>query len=80
MFKWTIPNQRENDSPLYTTEIGGYEIRYKLKSASTFTSITIADGFTSAYTIPNLSGDYDFQIAAYDINQLYSQFVAIYPI
>lgn len=80
MFKWIIPSKRENESALDTAEIGGYEIRYKLKSEADYTSITITDGLMSSYTIQNLSGDYEFQIAAYDINQIYSQFVSIYPI
>jgi hypothetical protein len=52
---WDVPNQRENGEYLDITEIGGYEVRYKLK------------------------GDYEFQIATFDTNGLYSGFVGIDP-
>ncbi|GGY71194.1 hypothetical protein GCM10011613_14760 [Cellvibrio zantedeschiae] len=61
------------------TEIGGYELRYKLKSESEFKTIRIADGFTDAYYFNYLKGDYEFQIATYDTEGLYSNFVSINP-
>jgi hypothetical protein len=77
---WSVPTQRENGDYLDITEIGGYKLRYKLASASEFTSITIDSGFTDTYYFDYLQGDYVFEIATFDVNGLYSEFVSIHPI
>jgi hypothetical protein len=76
---WNVPAQRENGDYLDITEIGGYEVRYKLKSENTFKSIQIKDGFTDAYYFDYLEGDYEFQIATFDTDGLYSSFVSVNP-
>lgn len=77
---WSIPTHRENGEHLDITEIGGYELRYKKKSASDFSRITIASGFTDTYYFDYLRGEYVFEIATFDVNGLYSNFVPISPI
>lgn len=72
-----MPNQRENGDYLDVTEVGGYELRYKLKSESNFKTIKIKDGFTDAYYFDFLKGDYEFQIATFDTDGLYSSFVNV---
>ena len=74
---WTAPNARENGDYLDITDLGGYEIRYKKASDSTFTYISINDAWTTSYQFPWLEGDYVFQIAAFDKNGVYSPFVDI---
>lgn len=74
---WTPPDARENGTYLDITELGGYEIRYKKVSDSTFTYISIEDAWTTSYQFPWLEGDYVFQIAAFDKNGVYSPFVDI---
>lgn len=76
---WDVPTQRENGDYLDITEVGGYELRYKLKGENTFKSIVIKDGFTDAYYFDYLKGDYQFQIATFDTDGLYSDFVDINP-
>lgn len=76
---WNIPTEREDGERLDVTEISGYEVRYKLKSDTEFQSVSITDGYTDAYYFNYLQGDYEFQIATYDKNGLYSSFVAITP-
>ncbi|GGY81120.1 hypothetical protein GCM10011613_27720 [Cellvibrio zantedeschiae] len=76
---WDAPSQRENGNLLDITEVGGYEIRYKLASAASYTYITINDAWTSQYNFTWLEGDYIFQIAAFDKNGIYSNFVDIRP-
>ncbi len=76
---WKVPKERENGDALDLTEIGGYEVRYKLKSASNFETVSVSDGYTDAYYFDYLKGDYEFQIATYDKNGLYSAFVSINP-
>ncbi len=76
---WNIPTQRENGDYLDITEIGGYELRYKLKGDNEYKTVLIADGFTDAYYFDYLKGDYDFEIAIFDKDGLYSNFVTIDP-
>lgn len=76
---WAIPTQRENGELLDISEIAGYELRYKLKSAADYTSILIEDGYLDAYYFDHLQGDYEFEIATYDTYGLYSIFVPINP-
>lgn len=74
---WIAPNMRQNGSVLDITEIAGYEIRYKLASADKFTYISINDAWTNTYNFSWLEGNYVFQIAAFDKNGLYSEFVDV---
>lgn len=76
---WAVPTTRENGEYLDITEIGGYEVRYKLKSASSFTSVVIKDAFIDAYYFDYLKGDYEFEIATFDKTGLYSKFVPVNP-
>jgi hypothetical protein len=76
---WVPPVQRENGSTLDITELGGYEIRYKLQSDDTYTYVTINDAFLDKYNFTWLEGDYIFQIAAFDKNGNYSNFADIQP-
>lgn len=75
---WAAPVARENGVALTTTEIGGYEIRYKLKSATISNSIVLPNGSLTSFAlaIPT-AGEYDVQIAAYDTDMNYSSFVAL---
>lgn len=77
---WTAPTRRENGAHLDISQVGGYEVRYKLRSQNQYTYVTIPDGYTDAYYFDYLKGDYEFEIAAFDINGLYSQFVRINPV
>ncbi|RYY04037.1 MAG: hypothetical protein EOO53_03850 [Gammaproteobacteria bacterium] len=76
---WSVPVARENGDYLDITEIGGYDIRYKLKSETNYTNIVIKDGFIDAYYFNYLKGEYDFEIATFDKTGLYSKFIAINP-
>lgn len=76
---WNVPTQRENGDYLDITEIGGYELRYKQKGDVEYKTIRINDGFTDAYYFEYLKGTYDFEIATFDKDGLYSNFVSINP-
>lgn len=76
---WSAPVTRENGDYLDITEIGGYEVRYKLKLDTDYTNIVINDGFTDAYYFNYLQGEYEFEIATFDKAGLYSEFIAIDP-
>lgn len=74
---WTAPKLRQGGGVLDITEVGGYKIRYKLTSAANFTYITINDAWTNFYNFSWLEGTYIFQIAAYDKDGKYSDYVNI---
>ena len=74
---WVPPSQRLDGTVLDITEVGGYEVRYKLVSAADFTYISINDAYTTQYNFPWLEGNYVFQVAAFDKNGVYSSFVDV---
>jgi hypothetical protein len=76
---WIAPSKRENGNYLDITEIGGYELRYRNKSETVFTRVLINDAYIDAYYFDNLQGEYEFQIAAFDVNGHYSSFVTVTP-
>lgn len=75
---WLPPSQRENGVSLSSVEIGGYEIRYRSITENTYKYATIPSTQTQTSLI-NLVGDYVFEIAVFDTNGLYSNFVTINP-
>ena len=77
--KWLIPNQRENGDFLDITELGGYELRYRKDTDSAFTYLTLNDAWQNFYNFSWLSGNYAFQISAFDKNGMYSGFVDLVP-
>ena len=74
---WMAPKSRENGKYLDITELAGYQLRYKLTSAASFTYVTINSAWTNFYSFNWLEGNYIFQIAAFDKNGQYSDFVNI---
>ena len=76
---WNAPGLRENGDYLDITDVGGYELRYRRITEPDYTYITINDAWTTRYYFRPPSGVYEFQVAAFDKNGLYSQFVNISP-
>jgi hypothetical protein len=76
---WIAPTERESGKPMLTSELAGYEIKYRSVSEIAFTVVTIPKAETMAYVFKNLLGDYEFQIAAFDNNFTYSNFIALSP-
>ncbi len=76
---WAPPTQREDGTTIAGTELGGFLIRYKLKTDANYIHIDINNSSAISHILINLTGDYEFQIAAYDSNNLYSTFVALSP-
>ncbi|RYY01402.1 MAG: carbohydrate-binding protein [Gammaproteobacteria bacterium] len=74
---WTAPSGRLDGTVLDITEIGGYEIRYKLATDANYTHISINDAWTTQYNFAWLEGNYVFQVAAFDKNGVYSSFVDV---
>lgn len=78
-FKWTAPTARANGDILKVEDLGGYEIRYKKVGDTKYTYITSGIGpWDNSFTLSGLAnGSYIFEIAAFDKNGLYSDFVNI---
>jgi hypothetical protein len=79
LLEWEEPKVRENGDPIYNSELGGYEVRYREVNQEQFTSQIIEEWSVQFAEIHDLSGIYEFEIAAYDTNGLYSEFVNILP-
>ncbi len=80
LLQWDRPEFRENGEYLEGDEIDGYELRYRQVGEESFQSVIVDDGWTEEHEIGTLEGSYQFSIAAYDINGLYSEFVSLAPI
>lgn len=72
---WLAPIQRENGASIDVNELGGYELRYREEGASEYTYVQVADPYALDEHLGNLYGRYEFQVAVYDANGLYSRFV-----
>lgn len=75
--EWRQPAARQNGDYLELSEIGGYQIRYKASTATTFNYITIEGNSTTKYVFDKSTIDLKFEIAVYDESGLYSDFVTI---
>jgi len=76
---WLVPNKRENGEALDITELAGYELRYRKDTDEDFVYVTINDPWTNTYNFPYLTGNYIFQVATFDKNGVYSNFVNLVP-
>lgn len=75
---WSTPDQRENGEYLEYDEIGGYELRYKLRSEEVYKTIYL-EADLEEYIFDYLEGDYEFEIATFDTDGLYSKYASINP-
>lgn len=81
---WATPTERENGDALAKEEIAGYEIRVVYPDSSEGFDVIaiIEDNEATGYDLAELdllTGSYQFEIAVYDTNGLYSRFVSISP-
>jgi hypothetical protein len=76
---WPIPSLREDRSSLNQNDLGGYEVRYRRSSEDTYTYISLEGATNNYYEFSMLEGSYVFEVAAFDINGLYSRFMVVHP-
>lgn len=80
MIYWQAPTSRVNGSTMPRSQIGGYEIRYKPKSSSQYTSV-ILSAETTQYLLaeqPN-ADQLEIEVAVFDNQGVYSDFVEAVP-
>lgn len=75
---WLTPIKRANGASLSIGELNGFELRYKRQTDADYTYVELSK-LTLLYILPNLSGDYQFEVAAVDTNNLYSEFKPLTP-
>ena len=78
--EWDVPDERENGEYLELYELGGYELRYRVAGSDDHQTVILEEGDAWFYEIDGLEGSYEFTIAAFDSNGLYSEFVPLSPI
>lgn len=72
---WDIPMQRENGDELKPNEIGGYKIEYRRVGTTIFQTFMVEDGLSDSTEIGDLvQGMYEFRIAAFDADGLFSDY------
>lgn len=72
---WTVPNTRENGTPLSPGEIKNYYLQIINKKTDNEEIILIEDTKTSSYSFESFTnGDYEVRISTVDTNGLYSDF------
>lgn len=77
--EWYIPTERQSGAYLNLADIGGYEIRYKKSTDTRYTVILINDSSVDRYPLGYLAGSYEFEIATFDKNGNYSDYVKVQP-
>ncbi|MDH5388698.1 MAG: VCBS domain-containing protein [Gammaproteobacteria bacterium] len=64
---WNIPSEREDNTPLSLSAIGGYNIYYGSKQGQYINTVSIEDGSAESYTFTDLpTGTYYFVVTTYD--------------
>ncbi|WP_320823142.1 hypothetical protein [Reinekea sp.] len=77
---WSRPLTRVNNDPMPEIEIGGYEIRYRKLPGSEFQSIILpADLVQYGLTTAEPADRYEFVVAVFDQDGIYSDFVMASP-
>ncbi|WP_196161677.1 fibronectin type III domain-containing protein [Reinekea sp. G2M2-21] len=74
---WSMPQERVNGESMTSNDIGGYEIRYKTDTDDTYQTVQLNNPALDQYIIDGLTDAtlYQFEVAAYDADGIYSDFV-----
>lgn len=74
---WSAPIERVNGEVMVQADIGGYEIRFKKINDSNYESVLINDASVEQYSFNDLDNldDYVFEVAVFDTDGIYSDFV-----
>jgi hypothetical protein len=77
--RWEHPTYRANGDYLELHEIAGYELRKKNKITLETIYLVIEGNTQTEFMITDLTGEDAIDIAVFDTNGLYSDFIPIYP-
>jgi hypothetical protein len=77
--RWEHPKYRANGDYLELHEIAGYELRKKNKITLETIYLVIESNTQTEFIITDLTGGDAIDIAVFDTNGLYSDFIPIYP-
>ena len=74
---WSAPLERVNGDSMAGTEIGGYEIRYKKPADAAYQNVLISEAGVDQHSFLDLSDAdaYSFEVAVFDSDGIYSDFV-----
>lgn len=73
---WSAPSHRINGDDIAIDDLGGYEVRYRKTDEQDYTRVVIDDPLIEQFHIDDLAeSDYVFEVAAFDKDGLYSDFV-----
>jgi cytoskeletal protein RodZ len=74
--EWMAPVERENGELLTEAEIGGFKILYRASDSDHYETLVIdtTAALITAYTFDLALGDYEFKVAAFDTEGLYSAY------
>jgi len=74
---WSAPMERANGEAMPASEIGGYEIRYKTVSDILYRNLVLNDGTADQYSLIDVEAAevVSFEVAVFDTNGIYSDFV-----
>ncbi|MEX0623701.1 fibronectin type III domain-containing protein [Saccharospirillum sp.] len=74
---WSAPVERLNGEPMDFNDVGGYEIRYRGTNSDNYTNVVINNAAVEQYSFDNLANinNLVFEVAVFDANGIYSEFV-----
>lgn len=74
---WSAPLERVNGSQMASSEVGGYEIRYKKTEEDSYQNLVISDSSVDQHSFIDMSDAdaYVFEVAVFDTDGIYSDFV-----
>lgn len=76
--KWAAPSIREDGSSLSSTDLAGFQLKYRSLGSSEYELITINDGSVKEYFFDKIAvGEYEFKISVFDSDRVYSDFSSI---
>ncbi|WNO10123.1 fibronectin type III domain-containing protein [Teredinibacter sp. KSP-S5-2] len=74
---WAAPTTRRDGQQLSQSEIGGYQILYRKTDEMQYTEVNVADRAATSHLFQEIqTGEYEFMIASYDTDDVFSEFSA----
>ncbi|TCS40307.1 hypothetical protein [Reinekea marinisedimentorum] len=77
MLYWSAPTERANGESMSSSDIGGYEIRYKLSSDDSYTVTVVSGNETTQLLLEDIANptEQTIEMAVFDTEGIYSDYV-----